>query len=70
MNITRSEYLSLTEVLAEMLREEGNSGLSYEPKRGRCGVCGRPVIADLHIAHKFIDGVFTEPALMCFQCLE
>ena len=70
VNITRSEYLSLTEVLAEMLREEGNSGLPYEPKRGRCGVCAKPVIADLHIAHKFVDGVFTEPALMCFQCLE
>ncbi|MEM3546224.1 MAG: hypothetical protein QXU47_06715 [Candidatus Bathyarchaeia archaeon] len=70
MNITRREYLSLTEVLAEMLKEEGNSGLPYEPKGGRCGVCAKPVIADLHIAHKFVDGVFTEPVLMCFQCLE
>lgn len=70
MNITRSEYLSLTEVLAEMLKEEGNRGITYEPRRGKCRVCGKSVIADLHIAHKFDNGVFTEPVLMCFQCLE
>jgi len=53
------------QVLEKMEGLEGRYGVEYSPRQARCSLCGRKVLADLHLIPLFEGG----SAFTCLRCL-